>query len=49
MQLNEFRRYFKREVNAWNVTDDWILFKRPLHLWNVNTDEEIPFKNLMIV
>jgi hypothetical protein len=46
MQLNEFRRYFKREVSAWNVTDEWILFKRPLHLWNVNTDEEIPFKKL---
>lgn len=45
MQLNEFRRYFKREVNAWGIVDKWVMFK-PCEIWNEETDETVKFKRL---
>ena len=45
MRLQEFRRYFKREISAWTITDEWVMFK-PCELWNEKTDETIKFKTL---
>lgn len=45
MRLQEFRRYFKREISAWTITEDWVMFK-PCELWNDKTDETITFKKL---
>ena len=45
MRLQEFRRYFKREISAWTITDEWVMFK-PCELWNEKTDETIKFKKL---
>lgn len=46
MRLNEFRCYFKREVNGWEINDNWILFKKPFQLWNRETEQTVNFKNL---
>lgn len=45
MNLNEFRRVFKRELNLWEINENWVMFK-PCKLWNRLTDEEVKFKNL---
>lgn len=44
MRLDGFRRYFKREVNAWPIVGPWVMFKG--EIWNSETDETIPFKQL---
>lgn len=46
MEINEFKRVFKRDINFFNVTDDVILFNNPLHVWDARTEETFKYKNL---
>lgn len=49
MQLDEFRRYINRDVNAVDLTGNWILFKlrnKSFELWNQVVDRSVYFKTL---
>lgn len=46
MQLNEFKRVFKRDINFFVVTPEVILFKKPLHVWDSRTEETFKYKTL---